>query len=96
MENESIKMTEKRKPGRPIGKNFTVLKQLKINEEQNEKWDRNTPKAIRDLLDGKSNAVMKDFKRLYQIMNLYMKPKSNLTDEIINELVKMEEEHNLE
>jgi len=59
---------EKRKPGRPTGKNFTVLKQLKINEEQNENWDRNTPKAIRDLLEGKLVSI-ELLKQLYNFMS---------------------------
>lgn len=71
---------EKRKQGRPIGKNFTVLKQLKINEEQNKNWNRNTPKLIRDLLEGKLVSI-ELLKQLYNIMNNKMIPKEKLTDE---------------
>lgn len=35
--------------------NFPVYKGIKISKEQDEKWSLETPKRIRDLLDGKIN-----------------------------------------
>ena len=48
-------MSDKKLTGRPKGKNFTILKMVKINEVQNKSWkkNKNTPKLIRDLLEGK-------------------------------------------
>ena len=81
---------EKRKPGRPTGKNFTVLKQLKINEKQNENWDRNTPKAIRDLLDDKFVDTLILKKLLVKFIDLEVKLEdtTEIEDKRIMELIK--------
>ena len=54
--------------------NFPIVRNIRLNERQNDKWN---PKLIRGFLDGNSNDVMKDFKRLYQIMNIFLLPRIN-------------------
>jgi len=54
------------------------------------------------LLDGNSNSVMKDFKRLYQIMNVFLLPKINenkiaeIPNSVLEELENLEEGYNFE
>lgn len=85
--------TEKRKSGRgrPIGKNFTVLKQLKINEEQNKNWNRNTAKLIRDLLEGKlalDTQILKKMIILFVEKGLTLKTTTEIEDKRIVELIE--------
>ena len=64
------------KRGRPSGINFDIVKTIKINESQLAKWD---PKKIKSFLDGKCNngQMWEDFKRFYQIIDLYVIGKLN-------------------
>lgn len=82
--------TEKRKPGRPTGKNFTVLKQLKINEEQNKNWDRNTPKLIRDLLEGNviDTLILKKLLVKFIDLEVVLEDTTEMEDKRIMELIK--------
>ena len=79
--------------------NFPIVRNIRLNQRQNEKWN---PKLIRELLDGKSNGVMKDFKRLYQIMNVFLLPKINenkiaeIPNSVLEELEHLEEGYNFE
>ncbi len=73
-----IKETEK-KPGRPIGVNFKHIKYLRLTDEQNKNWDRNTPKAIRDFLDGN---LIELLKQLYDFMGDYMVVRDNKKEEV--------------
>ena len=54
--------------GRPVGYNFEKIKYLRMNEEQEKNWNRNTPKLIRDLLDGKMVSI-ELLKQLYNFMS---------------------------
>lgn len=86
--------------------NYPIYKAVKVNEEQNKKWDSNTPKLIRNLLEGKlavnDSEVMPRFKRLYEIMNLYFIGKltpekiSEIPNSILKEIELIEEEFNFE
>ena len=59
---------ETKKKGRPAGINYDVSKIVKINNKQNENWNRETPKAIRDLLEGKLVSI-ELLKQLYDFMS---------------------------
>lgn len=60
--------TKKRERGRPIGKEFEIFKGIKINEDQAKNWDKNTPKLIRKLLEGKFVSI-ELLKNLHDLMN---------------------------
>lgn len=80
--------------------NFPIVRNIRLNERQSDKW---SPKQIRDFLDGKiDNNAMKDLKRLYQIMNVFLLPKINdikiaeIPDSVLEELEHLEEGYNFE
>ena len=79
--------------------NFPIVRNIRLNEQQNDKWN---PKLIRGFLEGNSNDVMKDFKRLYQIMNVFLLPKINenkiaeIPHSVLEELENLEEGYNFE
>ena len=79
--------------------NFPIIRNIRLNEQQNDKWN---PKLIRGFLEGNSNDVMKDFKRLYQIMNIFLLPKINeskiaeIPHSVLEELENLEEGYNFE
>jgi len=79
--------------------NFPIVRNIRLNHRQNEKWN---PKLIRELLDGKSNGVMKDFKRLYQIMNIFLLPRINdikiaeIPNSVLEELENLEGRYSFE
>lgn len=80
--------------------NFPIVRNIRLNEQQSDKW---SPKQIREFLDGKTdNNVMKDLKRLYQIMNVFLLPKINDTkiaeipNSVLEELEQLEEGYNFE
>lgn len=80
--------------------NFPIVRNIRLNEQQSDKWD---PKLIRGFLDGKTdNNVMKDLKRLYQIMNVFLLPKINdikiaeIPNSVLEELEQLEEGYNFE
>lgn len=88
------------KRGRPSGINFDIVKTIKINESQLAKWD---PKKIKSFLDGNydNDLLFKDFRRLYQIMNLYLigslsKEKIATLAPVLEELERMEETYTFE
>jgi len=80
--------------------NFPIVRNIRLNELQNDKWN---PKQIREFLDGKTdNNVMKDLKRLYQIMNVFLLPKINenkiaeIPNSVLEELENLEEGYDFE
>ena len=79
--------------------NFPIIRNIRLNQKQNDKWN---PKNIRAFLEGNSNDVMKDFKRLYQIMNVFLLPKINenkiaeIPNSVLEELENLEEGYNFE
>lgn len=97
---------EKTPRGRPEGKNFEFIKSIKLNQKQLDNWD---PKKIKAFLDGSlkpiesnNSDVMDKFKRLYQIMNLYLIGKltpekiSEIPNSILIEIEQIEEEFNFD
>lgn len=87
-------METKRERGRPEGKNFEFIKSIKLNQKQVDNWDS---KRIKAFLNGEMNDsnIMNDFKRLYQIVNLFIIDK--LTDkQIINLKEQLEQIENIE
>jgi len=54
--------------GRPKGINFSVRKNIKITEDQNKNWKKNTSKLIRDLLEGKLVSI-ELLKQLYDFLS---------------------------
>lgn len=66
--------------GRKKGRNYPISKNIRITEEQNNKWDVN---LVRATVDGK-------FKRLYEIMNEYMDFNGEATKEILEEIKDIE------
>jgi len=80
--------------------NFPLVRNIRLNQRQDDKWN---PKLIRGFLDGKTdNNVMKDFKRLYQVMNVYLLPRINenkiaeIPNSVIEELESIEVGYNFE
>lgn len=79
--------------------NFPIVRNIRLNQRQNEEWN---PKLIRGFLDGNSNDIMKDFKRLYQIMNVFLLPRINerkiaeIPNSVLEELEKLERGYNFE
>ena len=80
--------------------NFPIVKNIRLNQQQSDKWNS---KLIRGFLDGKTdNDVMKDLKRLYQIMNVFLLPKINDTkiaeipNSVLEELEQLEEGYHFE
>ena len=77
--------------GRPKGYNFKFIKYLRMNEEQNKNWNRNTPKLIRDLLDGKFELDTKILKKLlvnFVDLEVNLKTTTEIEDKRIMELIK--------
>lgn len=89
------------KRGRPTGINFDISKSIKLTSDQASKWD---PKQVKDFLDGNYNSgnIIKNFKRLYEIMNLWLLGRmsqdqiSLIPDKVVKEIEMMEDEFNLE
>ena len=80
--------------------NFPIVRNIRLNEQQSDKWN---PKSIRGFLDGKiDNNVMKDLKRLYQIMNIFLLPRINenkiaeIPNSVLEELERLEEGYSFE
>jgi len=80
--------------------NFPIVRNIRLNERQSDKWDT---KSIRGFLDGKTDDnAMKDLKRLYQIMNVFLLPKINdikiaeIPNSVLEELEQLEEGYNFE
>ena len=97
-------METKRERGRPEGKNFEFIKSIKLNQKQVENWDS---KRIKAFLDGSNdsieiNKLKGDFKRLYQIMNVFLLPKINdikiaeIPNSVLEELEVLEEGYDFE
>lgn len=79
------------KIGRPKGIKFGVQKLVKINEEQSNNWNRDTPKAIRDLLEGKfelDTEILKKMIPLFVEKGLTLNTTTEEEDKRIMELIK--------
>lgn len=82
--------TEKRKAGRPRGRNFEILKRIRINEKQDKNWNRNTSKLIRDLLEGKfelDTQILKKMIVLFVEKGLKIDTTTEIEDKRIMELI---------
>lgn len=81
-------------------KDKTIMKTIRISQVENNNWDSN---EIHSFLEGKTdNNVMKDLKRLYQIMNVFLIPKINdikiaeIPNSVLEELENLEGRYNFE
>jgi len=88
-------------------KDKTIMKTIRISPAENGNWDIN---RIHDFLSGivssndsiEINKLKGDFKRLYQIMNLYLLPKINenkiaeIPNSVLEEIEILEEGYDFE
>ncbi len=84
-------MSEKRKPGRPEGKNFEFIKSIKLNQKQLDNWDSNTPKLIRNLLEGKlelDTQILKKMIPKFIEYGIELKTTTEIEDKRIMELIE--------
>lgn len=82
--------TKKGKGGRPKGKNFEFLKAIKLNQRQVDNWDSDTPKLIRDLLEGKfiDTKILKKMIPKFIEYGIELKNTTEIEDKRIMELIK--------
>ena len=83
--------TEKRPRGRPEGKNFEFLKSIKLNQKQIDNWDNNTPKLIRNLLEGKlaiDTQILKKLLVKFVDLEVKLENTTEIEDKRILELIK--------
>ncbi|GAH37093.1 unnamed protein product [marine sediment metagenome] len=88
-------------------KDKTIMKTIRINQTENDNWDIN---KIHDFLLGivgssdsiEINKLKRDFKRLYQIMNIFLLPRINekkiaeIPNSVLEEIEVLEEGYNFE
>lgn len=78
----------------PTGSNFEYMKSIKLNKVQVDNWDSKRVKAFLDNID--------KFKRLYEIMNLWLIGKmtqaqiASIPNNVLEEIEQIEEEFNFE
>lgn len=84
---------ETKKKGRPVGINYGVTKLVKINETQNKKWNRNTPKLIRIVLENNPIELLKFYNDFFKDNIDYLLKNSKISEYILNheEFDKIEE-----
>jgi len=71
--------------------NYPIYKAVKINDEQNKNWDSNTPKLIRDLLEGKLSIDTQILKKLlvkFIDLEVKLEDTTEIEDKRIMELIK--------
>ena len=79
-------------------KDKAIMKTIRISQIENDNWDIN---RIHDFLEGKLE-VNQEFKRLYEIMNLYLIDKlsskqiSSIPEPILKEIKLIEEKFNFD
>lgn len=71
--------------------NFPIYKAVKVNEEQNKKWNSNTPKLIRNLLEGKlaiDTQILKKLLIKFIDLEVKLEDTTEIEDKRIVELIK--------
>ncbi len=76
--------------------NFPVMKGIKISEEQAKNWDVNLVRNALDSNGSESKDLLQNFKRLYEIMNIWLlgkmtdSQKEKIPEKVLNEIEGIE------